>query len=111
MVPAVPRMVFFLMDNEDAVPAGVRFESARPLTGLLQREHGTLYLYCPHDHGVTSSERLLDDHMPLRLEGVDEKAASELLESEVEVTGTHRRHEVHADRLEPRRGGAVGLSR
>jgi hypothetical protein len=103
VVPAIWQMVFYLMENQDSIPVGVRFEPSNPLCGLLKREHETFYLYWPVDHGVTSSDRLLDDYMPLELEDLFDDAGSGLLGKEVEITGSYRDHKLSVDTLGPRR--------
>ena len=103
VVPAIWQMVFYLMENQDSIPVGVRFEPSNPLCGLLKREQETFYLYWPANHGVTSSDRLLDDYMPLTLEDLSDDAASGVLGKEVEITGTYRDHKLSVDTLGPRR--------
>jgi hypothetical protein len=98
LAPAIPQMIFFETQNENAIPAGVRFEPGVPLEGRLRREHGNRYLYWPDDHGVTSSDRLLDDYMPLLVDG----DTAELDDAEVQVTGYYRKHRVTVMSAKPR---------
>jgi hypothetical protein len=103
-VPGVWQMVFFETSNEDAVPAGVRFEAASPLKGLLKSEGDSLYLYWPEDHGVLSSDKLLDDYGPITLHGLMDGDFADLLGQAVDVTGTYRNHEIRVETISARRG-------
>ena len=98
VVPAIHQMVFFESENHDAIPAGVRFEPGNPLRGHLKREQGCAYLYWPDDHGVTSSDRLLDDYAPLSLEG---EIPTDLDDAEVDVTGFYRHHTLQIESIRP----------
>lgn len=115
VVPPVWQMEFFECENEDAVPAGVRFEERKPLTGLLKLEYDTYYLYWPDDHGLTSSERLLDNYRPLSLAELSDEAARNLEGKEVDITGSYRKHKVkvatavaHAKKYYKLRGSLMG---
>ncbi len=95
-------MVFFETENDDDVPTGVRFESAFPLTGVLNRESGFLKLYWPEKHGVLSSDKLLDDYRPIIPEGLADDVATDLLGQEVDITGTYRNHRISVETIERR---------
>lgn len=103
VVPAIWQAVFFETENQDSIPVGVRFGTSNPLRGCLEEGHGTFHLSLPHDHGVMSSDRLLDDYMPLALRGLSDDAGSALSGKEVEITGTYRGHKLLVDTLSPRR--------
>jgi len=102
VVAATWQMMFFETENDDDVPTGVRFESAFPLTGVLNRESGNLLLYWPEKHGVLSSDKLLDDYRPIVPEGVADDVATDLLGQEVEITGTYRNHRISVETIERR---------
>ena len=99
------QMVFFELDNDDDVPAGTRFDEESPLIGVLKQEGDSLWLYWPDDHGVTSSDRLLDDYEPLLVDGLTDDA-SDLLGQPVAITGTYRNHKISAETVELRRRGS-----
>jgi len=103
-VPGVWQMVFFETENEDVVPAGVRFEAHSPLKGLLKSEGDSLYLYWPDNHGVSSSDRLLDEYGPIALHGLMEGDFADLLGQAVDVTGTYRNHEIRVETISARCG-------
>ena len=102
VVREIPQMVFFESDNADAVPAGARFSEESPLKGVLKRECDSYWLYWPDDHGVTSSDRLLDDYGPLSVDGLTDDA-SDLLGQPVAITGTYRNHRISVETIKPRR--------
>jgi hypothetical protein len=108
VIPPIWQMVFFEVENEDALPVGVRIEPTTPLTGLLKLEQGIHYLYWPHDHGEMSSERLLDNYMPLKLENLSDEKANGLIGIEVDITGSYRNHAVSVETLERRAGRSPG---
>ena len=99
------QMVFFESENADVVPAGVRFDANRPLRGVLKREYGALYLDWPDNHGVTSSDRLLDDYGPILVRGFTGDL-SEHFGQAVEVTGMYRDHKIFAETIDARRRGS-----
>lgn len=102
VVSGIPNMVFFQTDNKDSVPAGARFEESSPLIGVLKQEGDSPWLYWPDDHGITSSERLLDDYGPIPVDGLADDASS-LFGQHVEVTGTYRDYRIVAEQVEARR--------
>jgi hypothetical protein len=98
-------MVFFESENADVVPAGARFDANCPLEGVLKREYGTLYLYWPKDHGVTSSDRLLDNYGPISVDGLTGDLSDHFGQA-VEVTGMYRDHKISAETIDARRRGS-----
>lgn len=99
VVTPIWQMVFFETHNADAVPTGVRFHTSCPLEGVLKHEHGSLYLYWPDNHGVTSSERLLDNYGPISVHPMTEDDVSDPSDQVVEITGTYREHRISAETI------------
>ena len=99
------QMVFFESENADVVPAGVRFDANRPLRGILKREDGALCLDWPDNHGVTSSDRLLDDYGPISVHGFTGDLSDHFGQA-VKVTGMYRDHKIFAETIDVRRRGS-----
>ena len=91
--------VFFKIQNKNDVPTAVRFSFNRPLCGKLVKSADQYCLGLPHDHGIVSTDKLLDDHAWIDLEGLETEIKEKLINKEVELTGIYRSHTLYVEAI------------
>ncbi len=91
--------IFFKVQNQNDVPTAVRFSTYQPICGKLIKTGEQYYLGLPHNHGIVSTDKLLDDHAWLDLEGLENQNVEELIDKEVELTGIYRNHTIHVEAI------------